>query len=398
MPEFFSSDGSFLLQFVVIFLVILVLLMGAALLFRRLVGRGLSVAARTAKPGRQPRLGIVDIYELDRQRQLILLRRDNVEHLLLVGGPNDVVVERNVQRAARLPSEGLLRPDIAEDEAARPDLPGGPDEDRGTHAQATAPSFEMPVVVPPPLPGSRNQAPILAPSLDPRLFEADEGEAEMPAPSRTRASRLLRRTPPPLAEPRPEPASERPAGAPPVMAASEPRPVDPAVLSDMAHQLEVALRRPASAVTPPPSHAPSSQVEPPPAPVKEPPRVADPVAAGMAAAQVLSPTEPVAASPVPAALAGTDRPATPKPASDAEMGRAPPAEPTPKAPPAAPAPPQPKPAKPASEQEPGGAEASRSDGPDVAKAKPQPNPTPFSVEEIEAEFARLLGRPVDKKP
>lgn len=176
MPEFFSSDGSFLLQFVVIFLVILVLLMGAVLLFRRLAGRGLSVSARAGKSDRQPRLGIVDIYELDRQRQLILLRRDNVEHLLLVGGPNDVVVERNVQRGARLPSEALLRPDIADDEAGR--VLGGPDEEQNprdpapssTFAPSVPPTFEMPVVVPPPLPGSRGPAPVQAPSLVPRLF------------------------------------------------------------------------------------------------------------------------------------------------------------------------------------------------------------------------------------
>ena len=51
---------------------------------------------------RQPRLGIVDVYDLDRQRQLILLRRDNVEHLLLIGGPNDLVVETNI---VRVPAE-----------------------------------------------------------------------------------------------------------------------------------------------------------------------------------------------------------------------------------------------------------------------------------------------------
>ena len=48
---------------------------------------------------RTPRLGIVDAFDLgDRQRQLVLLRRDNIEHLLLIGGPNDVVVESNIVR------------------------------------------------------------------------------------------------------------------------------------------------------------------------------------------------------------------------------------------------------------------------------------------------------------
>ena len=48
---------------------------------------------------RQPRLGVVVAYDLDRQRQLVLVRRDNVEHLLMIGGPNDVVVESAIVRA-----------------------------------------------------------------------------------------------------------------------------------------------------------------------------------------------------------------------------------------------------------------------------------------------------------
>ena len=35
--------------------------------------------------------------------------------------------------------------------------------------------------------------------------------------------------------------------------------------------------------------------------------------------------------------------------------------------------------------------------PAPASAPPKPAANPFSVEEIEAEFARLLGRPLDKR-
>jgi flagellar protein FliO/FliZ len=48
---------------------------------------------------RQPRLGLVDAFSLDGQRQLVIVRRDNVEHLLMIGGPNDVVVESQIVRA-----------------------------------------------------------------------------------------------------------------------------------------------------------------------------------------------------------------------------------------------------------------------------------------------------------
>src|SRR5437588_11775696 len=53
-----------------------------------------------ASRGRAPRLGVVDVFGLDGQRQLVIVRRDNVEHLLMIGGPNDIVVESQVMRSA----------------------------------------------------------------------------------------------------------------------------------------------------------------------------------------------------------------------------------------------------------------------------------------------------------
>src|SRR5215212_5812504 len=92
------------IKYVIAFAIIFLLLALFALVLRRLTGGRLALPAHGRS--RQPRLGIVDVYDLDRQRQLILLRRDNVEHLLLIGGPNDVVVETNIVRVvgARLPA------------------------------------------------------------------------------------------------------------------------------------------------------------------------------------------------------------------------------------------------------------------------------------------------------
>ena len=426
MQAFFSSDGSFLLQFLVIFLAILVLLMGAVLLFRRLTGRGLSLSNGTGQRGRQPRLGIVDIYELDRQRQLILLRRDNVEHLLLVGGPTDVVVERNIQRSgsARLAGEGVPRPELASDPESLPEAAAFP-----------APAYAVPAPVVPSLPPAPEAQPMRGPALDPALFEP---EAMPAAPQRPRggpsASRLLRRTPPPLVNPNPDVASERTASGetPPVIRTPEARTVDPAILSDMARQLEVALRRPASAVAPAPGRiaaapdpilpseppsvpaapapvAPGSPEPPPPEPASEPVRVEpvaaprpqeapapaarahelpDPVAAAMAASQALNPPLPVAsAPPEPEEAATVPRPAIERAAADAQPTA--PAMPTPVAAPYR-SPPSPPPASPAPAPAAVSAPAG-ADGPAAAA------PSPFSVEEIEAEFARLLGRPLDKK-
>src|ERR1700693_3773745 len=73
----------------------------AALILLALLSR-LVFAHRLRVPGgrtRQPRLGLVDAFSLDGQRQLVLVRRDNVEHLVMIGGPNDVLVESQINRA-----------------------------------------------------------------------------------------------------------------------------------------------------------------------------------------------------------------------------------------------------------------------------------------------------------
>ncbi|MBE7198269.1 MAG: flagellar biosynthetic protein FliO, partial [Parafilimonas terrae] len=181
----FGSDGSPIIQYIVIFAVIFTVLAAIVFLVRRLTGGGTALQSRGAR-ARQPRLGIVDVYELDRARQLILLRRDNVEHLLLVGGPNDVVVERNIQRGQRPLPEATLRPEpVAEPlpdplaEAGR--LPEPPRAITEASARPVEPSFEMPVVVPAPVPHSQNAPPVRLP-LDAGLIGGDEPGRDLPVP------------------------------------------------------------------------------------------------------------------------------------------------------------------------------------------------------------------------
>jgi flagellar protein FliO/FliZ len=66
------------------------------LIFRLAFGRRLRMAGGR---GRQLRLGIVDAFDLDRQRQLVIVRRDNTEHLIMIGGPNDILIESQIVRA-----------------------------------------------------------------------------------------------------------------------------------------------------------------------------------------------------------------------------------------------------------------------------------------------------------
>ena len=55
------------------------------LIFRRAFRRRL----RVPETGNVGRLGIVKTFALDQSRQLVVVRRDHVEHLVMIGGPND---------------------------------------------------------------------------------------------------------------------------------------------------------------------------------------------------------------------------------------------------------------------------------------------------------------------
>ncbi len=68
--------------------------------------------------GRNRRLSIVDSMMIDPRRQLIIVRRDDVEHLILTGGPQDVVVETGIT----VDRQAVRRPGAAPEPADRPDL------------------------------------------------------------------------------------------------------------------------------------------------------------------------------------------------------------------------------------------------------------------------------------
>ncbi|WP_106427161.1 hypothetical protein [Methylobacterium frigidaeris] len=392
-----------MLSYLIVFLIMVVLLSLFALGAKRFARGRLTLGGNGGTGrSRQPRLGIVDIYELDRQRQLILLRRDNTEHLLLVGGPNDVVVERNIVRAgaARVSAELADRSEAEGPEAPLP-LPAG------TEPAPLPPPFPEPELPRPPEP--ERIAAAFAPV--PRRDDSAQGSlaqenltqenlAPQPEParpsSRFNASRRVeppslraaRQAPPPLETPpeappftvpvppvvpvpppMPEPVlPPEPAPAPAGTRGAEPRNVDAAILNDMARQLEEALRRPSSAVAPARPATPVASPSPEPAPA--PPEPAPPP----------PPPPPPEPEPVPEP-APPPPPEPPPPPPEPEPAPPPPPEPEPAPPP----PPEPPPAPPPPPEEP------------APTSKPPSVQNPFSVEEIEAEFARLLGRPLDKR-
>ena len=95
-----------LLLYVLFFaLLVLAALAGYWVLRNQLGGQSPMVALFGARP--EKRLAIVEHASIDGRRRLLLVRRDDVEHLIMTGGPVDVVIEtgigdRRIQGAAPL--------------------------------------------------------------------------------------------------------------------------------------------------------------------------------------------------------------------------------------------------------------------------------------------------------
>ena len=171
---------------------------------------------------RQPRLGVVDAYDLDRQRQLVLVRRDNVEHLVMIGGPNDVLIESTIIRST---AAGEVRPRVAStfDE---------PQPAMAPHAAASPPLAPPPAPVPAPAPVLRSPPPTYVPapsvpSMD-ELVQAVTPPRPVPAPPPAPP----KVAPPPVARPLPKlevPAAPAPTVPVPAAPQAAAVPVAPAV-------------------------------------------------------------------------------------------------------------------------------------------------------------------------
>ena len=151
----FGSEMPLAARFFIAFLVVLALIGLTAWLVRRFGSNRLGSTAR----GRQPRLAVIDAATVDGRRRLVLIRRDNIEHLLMIGGPTDVVVEPNIVRAvgAREVAREPARVTGATEPAARAD-PG----DRKLVAVAAG-DEPAPIPAPRPYRSSATEEPWLAP-------------------------------------------------------------------------------------------------------------------------------------------------------------------------------------------------------------------------------------------
>ncbi len=85
---------------------VLLFLVIALWIFRAFMTSGGALMLR----GRNKRLGVVDQAAVDGRRRLVLIRRDDVEHLVMTGGPIDIVIESGIGADRHKPHRDLERP------------------------------------------------------------------------------------------------------------------------------------------------------------------------------------------------------------------------------------------------------------------------------------------------
>lgn len=94
--EILAENGT---KFVIAAIVVLLGLLCLALVLWIIRGRPSSPFIRGGR-NRTPRLAVLDAAAIDTRRRLVLVRRDEVEHLIMIGGPTDIVIETRIGASA----------------------------------------------------------------------------------------------------------------------------------------------------------------------------------------------------------------------------------------------------------------------------------------------------------
>ncbi|MCB1417631.1 MAG: flagellar biosynthetic protein FliO [Notoacmeibacter sp.] len=273
LAEIFGEGLAQVIVWGVGLLLLLILLLIVIRLFRAAIP-GTFIAGGS----RKHRLAVIDAAAVDSTRRLVLVRRDNTEHLLLIGGSNDLVVEAGI---------GVVAPSLADmaetgDEQAQAspaDETLGEGGENARRISAIAAAVRRPEPAPPPAPAPAPQvaAAEVRPVVEPPAPQPPRVQPSRPAPAEP-----ARYVPPSsgpaatigaaavTARPQPEPgfAPQQPAmaPAPPPFAPQQPsveapgESMDQALLRDLEETL-AAVKRPQPPAAPEPAPEPA-RIEP----------------------------------------------------------------------------------------------------------------------------------------
>ncbi|MGC4407447.1 hypothetical protein D4A92_18435 [Rhizobium rosettiformans] len=146
---------------------------------------------------RQPRLQVLDAAAVDTRRRIVLVRRDNVEHLVMIGGPTDIVIEsgigderpylsaRPIQPQALAEQQDLaettVRPALAATEPASPAIASAAVASPAIMASAPAEApARRPMAAETPRPAA------VSPQVDPQPMHAPIAEPRRPQAAQMR--------------------------------------------------------------------------------------------------------------------------------------------------------------------------------------------------------------------
>jgi hypothetical protein len=172
---------------------------------------------------RQPRLQVLDAAAIDARRRIVLIRRDDVEHLVMIGGPTDLVIEAGIGDERHYMTARALQAQAAEDEArlAHQATASLPSVDTGSSAPLAR--------------DDRGEAPASVIDSEARLASGLQAAArppvQTPAPVTAAKAEIAAPRPAPIAE---RPADERPKSEPFVAAVTQRPPVTTASAAPVA--------------------------------------------------------------------------------------------------------------------------------------------------------------------
>ncbi|WP_018688156.1 flagellar biosynthetic protein FliO [Ahrensia kielensis] len=91
LAEQFGEQTALIIYYFVIFVALIIAVFILRWIWKTMSGGTFVHGAKSER-----RLAVVDATAVDSRRRLVLVRRDNVEHLVMIGGMSDVLIESNI--------------------------------------------------------------------------------------------------------------------------------------------------------------------------------------------------------------------------------------------------------------------------------------------------------------
>lgn len=151
MPTWFEDIAGPGYAGAVMWTLVALVALGVVMLIVR-IARRVSSGTYASAGNYRARLAVIDAAEVDAQRRLVLVRRDEVEHLVMIGGPTDIVIEQNITGPGRSAAQTQDAP------RRRPEHTPGPSGVEPAPGEPRAAPVRRPMATP--APDRREDAPV----------------------------------------------------------------------------------------------------------------------------------------------------------------------------------------------------------------------------------------------